>query len=143
VYVLQLSGNDRNSPPTLASPSTCASARESAAQCLHGYYPPIQLPTNSINLTGQVTDDASERDACKCVSKFNGPAPVTFANPGQTSTQVTFPVAGSYQLRLTASDRSDTYSDANIIVNPADQAPNRNAEWAGKLYPAHNTAPTP
>ncbi len=44
-------------------------------------------------------------------SRVSGPAPVTFANPSTATTSVSFPMAGTYRLRLTADDSQLTGSD--------------------------------
>src|SRR5208282_4723758 len=88
-----------------------------------GNYGAISLPTNTLTLQGTVTDDGLPNNTLIINwSQVNGPAPVTFANPNQRSTSVSFSIAGIYQLRLTASDTQLTsYSDALITVNASDQ----------------------
>jgi hypothetical protein len=90
-----------------------------------GGYNPISLPTNSLTLQGTVTDDGLPNNTLIIGwSQVAGPAAVTFANPSQPSTLVTFPVAGTYQLRLSASDTQLTSSnDTYITVNASDLGP--------------------
>src|SRR5262249_34835340 len=62
-------------------------------------------------------------------SKNSGPGTVTFANGSALTTTATFSTAGSYVLRLTASDTALTSSsDVTITVNPVNQAPTVNAD---------------
>ncbi len=59
---------------------------------------------------------------------MSGPASVSFDNPDATMTIARFGVAGTYLLRLTASDGELSSSDdLNIIVTPPNQAPTVNA----------------
>ena len=52
--------------------------------------------------------------------KVSGPGTVTFSGPNALTTSVTFSVAGTYVLRLTASDSvSSTSDDVTVTVNPA------------------------
>ena len=115
-----------------------------APQVSAGNYGAISLPTNSLTLQGTVTDDGLPNNTLIVNwSQVNGPAPVTFANPSQPSTQVTFAIAGTYQLRLTASDTQLTsYSDALITVNASDQGPKVNFQSTliYLVYPANSTS---
>jgi hypothetical protein len=50
---------------------------------------------------------------------LSGPGTVTFANASALSTTATFSIAGTYVLRLTASDTAlSSTSDVTIVVNP-------------------------
>jgi hypothetical protein len=92
----------------------------------------ITLPA-AANLSGTVTDDGLPNPPAAVTvtwSKDSGPGTVTFANPAAKATTATFSVAGSYVLRLTASDGALSASAAvTITVNPvpANQAPVVNA----------------
>jgi hypothetical protein len=57
-------------------------------------------------------------------SKVSGPGVVTFSSVTAQSTNASFSVAGTYVLRLTATDTALFASaDVTIVVNPANQAP--------------------
>src|SRR5262249_59964984 len=84
----------------------------------------IALPANTVSLVGSVSDDGlpSGSSLTQQWSEVSGPAAVDFSTPTSTTTQATFPVAGTYDLRLTASDTQLTGSaDAIITVLPAPQ----------------------
>ncbi len=82
----------------------------------------ITLPINTVSLPATVTDDGLPNPPAtvtKIWSKVSGPGTVTFANPATASTTATFSAAGSYVLRLTASDSLlTTTQDITVTVNP-------------------------
>jgi PKD repeat protein len=125
VYVLQLSANDTQLTSTATVTIAVLPPVNQPPSVSAGLYQTITLPTNSVTLSGQASDDGLPSGVLiTSWSEVNGPAAVTFASPNQLSTQVTVPVAGTYQLRLTASDTQLTsYSDTYVTVNPGDQAP--------------------
>jgi hypothetical protein len=91
----------------------------------------ITLPATA-SLNGTATDDGLPNPPATLStswSKVSGPGTVTFGNAGQLATTATFSVAGSYVLRLTATDGAlTTTDDVAITVNPpANQAPVVNA----------------
>jgi hypothetical protein len=89
----------------------------------------ITLPA-SANLQGSATDDGKPSGTLTTTwSKFSGPGTVTFGNVKATSTTASFSTAGSYVLRLSASDGPLTStSNVTITVNPTiNQAPTVNA----------------
>ena len=62
----------------------------------------------------------ARRHADDDVAKFSGPGSVTFGNASALSTTASFSAAGTYVLRLTASDGAlSTSDDVTIDVNPA------------------------
>lgn len=86
----------------------------------------ITLPTNSVTLAASVKDDGKPVGAAvtSLWSQVSGPAPVVFANPNSAFTKVTFSAAGTYVLRITASDTQlSSSSDVAIVVNPQPNAP--------------------
>ena len=123
-YVLQLSATDtqlssnstvtitvnpQNQPPTVAA---------GAAQT-------IRLPAAAA-LSGTATDDGlpSGSHLTTTWSQVSGPGTATFSAANATSTQASFSTAGTYVLRLSASDTQLTStSDVTITVLPANQAP--------------------
>jgi hypothetical protein len=82
----------------------------------------ITLPATAA-LNGTVTDDGRPNPpglVTTTWSKVSGPGTVTFANANVKATTATFSVAGTYVVRLTASDSALSASDtAQIIVNAA------------------------
>ncbi|MFN8066057.1 MAG: Ig-like domain-containing protein [Vicinamibacterales bacterium] len=90
--------------------------------------PTVTLP-NGASLSGTVTDDGLPTGATVTTqwTQLSGPGATTFANAASATTTATFSVAGSYVLRLTASDTDKTaFADVSITVNPAppvNQAP--------------------
>jgi hypothetical protein len=81
----------------------------------------ITLP-NSASLNGNVTDDGFPQPANLSISwsKVSGDGNVTFSSPTSAQTTVTFSSAGTYVLKLTASDGELTGEDTvTITVNPA------------------------
>src|SRR6185437_7417172 len=86
----------------------------------------ISLPTNTVGISGTVTDDGfpTGSSLTETWTEVSGPAPVTFSTPNQSGTQATFTAAGTYTLQLTASDSQlSTSAIATVIVKPANQAP--------------------
>ncbi|HUL80025.1 MAG TPA: FG-GAP-like repeat-containing protein, partial [Vicinamibacteria bacterium] len=86
----------------------------------------ISLPTTVASLAGTVTDDGlpAGSPVASAWSLVSGPGPVVFADPGQPSTTATFAGAGSYTLRLTATDtRLTAHDDVVVTVTPPNQPP--------------------
>jgi Bacterial Ig-like domain len=82
----------------------------------------ITLP-NTATLTGTATDDGlpSASSLTSTWSKVSGPGTVTFGNAGQPSTTAAFSLAGTYVLRLTASD--GTLSSQDVLSVNVTAAP--------------------
>jgi hypothetical protein len=82
----------------------------------------ITLPAPA-NLNGTASDDGLPNPPGVLTTTWSvvsGPGTVTFGNAGAKATTATFSVAGSYILRLTASDSALTASDdLAVTVNPA------------------------
>jgi RHS repeat-associated protein len=81
-------------------------------------------------LRGAACDDAqpSNRKLALSWSKLSGPGAVTFARPNSVTTEVTFGVPGTYELKLTADDSAHTRSDTIIVeVVPGNEPPVVNA----------------
>jgi uncharacterized protein (DUF1800 family) len=84
----------------------------------------VQLPgfaqTSSVSLTGTLSDDGKPTAATLTWSTVGGPAPASFAAVHSASTGVTFSAAGTYVLRLSASDTVLTgYADTTVVVAPS------------------------
>src|SRR5207247_2582517 len=89
----------------------------------------ITLP-NVANLNGSTSDDGLPAGSTlsSIWSKVSGPGAVTFGNPNVTVTTATFSMAGTYVLRLTASDSQLSSSDDIVVaVIPENHAPAANA----------------
>jgi PKD repeat protein len=93
----------------------------------------ITLPSTA-SLTGTATDDGLPTGSTLTTSwsKASGPGTVTFSTGSSLNTTATFSLAGTYTLRLTASDGALTANDdVVVIVNAAatgvNQAPVVNA----------------
>ena len=82
----------------------------------------ITLPA-SASLSGTASDDGLPNPPATLTttwSAVSGPGTVTFANPAALATTASFSVAGTYTLRLTASDSALSASDDVVVtVNPA------------------------
>lgn len=80
----------------------------------------------SATLNGSVVDDGLPRNATVTSqwSMVSGPGLVTFADASSPATTATFSEAGTYVLRLTATDTALTASDEVIVtVTPPNRAP--------------------
>ena len=78
------------------------------------------------SLLGSVSDDGKPRGGALSAawSLVSGPGPASFADPAAPVTVVTFPVPGSYVLRLTATDGALAASDdVAVHANPANEPP--------------------
>jgi subtilisin family serine protease len=82
----------------------------------------ITLPATA-NLTGTATDDGLPNPPATLTttwSMVSGPGTVTFTNANALTTTAAFSAAGTYTLRLTASDSAlSTSDDVVITVNPS------------------------
>jgi hypothetical protein len=80
----------------------------------------ITLPS-SASLTGSASDDGKPNGTLTTTwSKTSGPGSVTFGNANALSTSATFSQAGTYVLRLTASDGAlSAFDELTVTVNPA------------------------
>ena len=87
----------------------------------------IQLPAGA-NLDGTVIDDGLPTGGTLTTSwtKVSGPGTVTFGNASLINTTATFSAAGTYVLRLTASDGSLSSSNTVTIVVQAPATPPEN-----------------
>jgi PKD repeat protein len=92
----------------------------------------ITLPAIA-TLSGTVSDDGLPTGSAltRSWSKVTGPGSVTFSNATSLNPTATFSAAGTYTLRLTASDGKATTTDDMIVVvsasTPANKAPVVNA----------------
>ena len=111
-------------PPPNAAPIVSAGADQSAT---------LSGSSIQVQLNGSASDDGLPSGSSLSVtwSQVSGPAAVSFSSSSSPSTQVAFSQAGSYTLRLTASDGTLTSTDDVIVtINPpapTNQAPVVNA----------------
>lgn len=83
----------------------------------------VQLPAQA-NLYAQVTDDGQPQAVTTTWSQVSGPGTVTFGDAAAVDTTAAFSVAGTYTLRLSATDGASSVSDDVVVtVQPADAAP--------------------
>ena len=85
----------------------------------------VKMPTSAV-LDGTVTDDGKPKPPGATTvtwSKVSGPGGVVFAHPKDADTTAAFDTAGTYVLRLTASDSQLTVKDEVTVVVTGDPAP--------------------
>jgi hypothetical protein len=112
LFVMVLSTCGRESPappasvPSNAAPEVAASAQLAEAAILH--------------LNGSAFDETlTGGDLTTQWTLVSGPGPVVFADPSRVDTTAAFTTAGTYILRLTASDGEFTASDdMTVVVQP-------------------------
>ncbi|HYF33159.1 MAG TPA: PKD domain-containing protein [Chitinophagaceae bacterium] len=84
----------------------------------------IQLPTNSVTLSGAASNDPDGTITAYAWTKIAGPAQYNIANAGNVSTSVTNLVAGAYSFRLVVTDNNGA-TDADTVVINVTPAPNQ------------------
>lgn len=93
---------------------------------------PATLDGVAANLIGRATNELSGTFATSW-SKVSGTGTATFSNAATPTTQVTFSQAGTYVLRLTATNSAgEIFNDLSINVSPN---PNVYSDWIGSTYP--------
>jgi hypothetical protein len=110
VMVLSACGGENPTPPASkppnAAPEVAASAQLAKAAIL-------QLTGSALDETlpgGELTTEWTQ---------VSGPGPVVFADSSRIDTTATFTTAGTYVLRLTASDGEFTITDdVTVVVQP-------------------------
>ncbi len=129
-YVLRLAANDGELITADEVQITVQPGAGNAAPTVNaGTDQTITLPAQAA-LDGTVTDDLlpSPPTLTTTWSLVSGPGTVTFQNANAVDTQASFSTAGTYVLRLTASDGQLSASDqVQITVQPANAAPTANA----------------
>lgn len=114
-YVLRLTANDGE---LSASDDVTVTVIENAApQVSAGQDQTVTLPS-AASLAGVVSDDGLPAGNTLTIgwSVVSGPGKVTFANPSSAETTASFSMAGSYVLRLTASDGQKSASDELTVT---------------------------
>ena len=78
----------------------------------------IQMPNDTIDLSGIITDDGLPENSTIQVSwsQTSGPSNASFVNPNEARTQVSFTEPGQYELRLTADDGEFSISDIMTVT---------------------------
>jgi RHS repeat-associated protein len=105
----------------------------------------ITLPAQA-SLSGTVSDDGLPANSTVSVvwSKVSGPGTVTFSNPALTATSAAFSTAGTYVLRLTATDSQLTAADDLVVtvqeVPPVNRPPAVNAGPAQTVTLPHTAS---
>jgi uncharacterized protein YjiK len=117
-YVLQLSASDGAlSASDVMQVTVQSGTGNTAPQVNAGPDQTITLPAQAA-LDGTVSDDGlpSPPTLTSTWSKVSGPGTVTFGNANAVDTQASFSVAGTYVIRLSASDGSLTTRDSVQIT---------------------------
>ncbi|HEV2705796.1 MAG TPA: Ig-like domain-containing protein, partial [Pyrinomonadaceae bacterium] len=117
--ILQVTENDVPPPPVNRPPAVEAGANQV-----------VTLPSDTVSLNGTAGDDGLPRGSALSVtwSVVSGPGTVSFGNPATVGTTATFVEAGTYVLKLTASDGMLTASDEmHVEIVPRNQPPTVNA----------------
>lgn len=123
VYVLRLTANDSELLTSDELTVTVApQGTNSAPNVTAGPDHEVRRP-ESVTLYGNATDDGlpSNSTLTHAWAKVSGPGSVTFASPNSARTDATFDAAGTYVLRLTASDTELSSSD-DVTVTVYDEA---------------------
>jgi RHS repeat-associated protein len=152
-YVLQLSANDSQYtsaiPVTIVVSSGAASGGTAQPPTVNAGAPQyITLPTNSVTLSGLVSDtNVPASQLSISWAMLSGPATVSFSNPNAATTLATFSSVGVYLLQLTVSDGTYTSNSiTTVVVNPAggsqltDQPPTLQVSAPGTVILPNNTA---
>jgi|GEM_PF-1476838 len=88
----------------------------------------IVSPTNQVTLKGSAVDDHMPHNTAGSMTsawtQISGPGNVTFTDATSPNTTATFPTAGTYVLRLTATDKASASTYDEITINVLSQAAN-------------------
>ena len=135
-YVLKLSASDGEltGEDTITITVNPAAAQNQPPIVNAGANQSITLPTNTVSLLGQVTDDGLPNPPAQTTvlwGKKDGNGTVIFSSPNSLATTATFSTSGTYTLTLSATDSElQSSNDIVITVNPEAQnniAPTVNA----------------
>jgi len=131
LYVLRLTGSDEAG--TSSDEVTVIATEENQSPTVNaGSDQTITLP-DAANLNGTIFDDGRPAGSVltSSWSRVSGPGSVIFGNPSVTMTTASFTEAGTYVLRLSASDSQfNSSDDLAVTVNaavPLNQPPTVNA----------------
>jgi hypothetical protein len=119
-YVLRLTASDGALSAADDVTVTVADAANLAPTVNAGADRSITLPSGT-TLTATVSDDGKPAPPAALTlswTRVSGPGTVTFSAPNAATTNASFSVAGTYVLRVTASDSAlSTTDDVTVIVN--------------------------
>jgi RHS repeat-associated protein len=123
-YVFRLTATDG---ALTASSDTTITVVENLPPIVHaGPDQSIELPASTVSLAGSTSDDGQPGTPIQYSwVKLAGPGDATFANAASATTTVELSVAGTYVLRLTASDGASSSSDDIRVTlrDPLNQPP--------------------
>ncbi|MBE7467018.1 MAG: PKD domain-containing protein [Planctomycetes bacterium] len=140
VHPLNREARTANGAPDLGAYESGAPAPNTAPVVDAGPARTITLPSTA-SLDGTVTDDGKPSGTLtQNWTKVSGPGTVTFANASAVDTTASFSVAGTYSLRLTASDSALSASDTVTVTVNAAPAPNRAPVVESDPFAAPNPA---
>ena len=85
----------------------------------------VELPAKAVSLAGSVTDDGLPPQSAVQTTwtVVSGPGPVSFADSASAATTATLSVAGTYVLRLSATDGARSSSDDVTVTLEAENEP--------------------
>lgn len=129
VYQFQLAvTNSQGATGTALAKVTVSSSANKAPSVGVGKDIYINLPANSVQLSGSARDEDGEIASYEW-SKVSGPANYKFSDPGSTATMVTGLVAGVYTFKLLVTDDkgAKASSSLNVIVLQGNKSPVANA----------------
>jgi RHS repeat-associated protein len=131
VYMLSLTADDGEyAASSILTITINAAAVNQPPMVNAGTDQALVLTTAPVSLNGNAADDGLPVGSSLSVvwTQTSGPAPAIFSNPNNAVTSIQFSVAGTYVLRLTASDGALSARDEVVItVTPANAAPTVNA----------------
>ena len=91
----------------------------------------ITLPTNTVNLNGNGSNDHDNNIATYLWAKISGPSTFSISNANVEQTQVTNLVEGIYQFELKVTDAGGLYDKDTVLVTVTDNTPEPGVYIAG------------
>jgi len=88
-----------------------------------------------LSIDSTVVDDGGAGSLTVAWSKFSGPGTVTYSAPAQADTDATFSASGTYVLRLTASDGTQTTTSDLMVTTGAAHLPWTNTDIGSVSLP--------
>ncbi len=123
VYLLRLTANDTQLSSSSDIVITVQSANGANQPPVVSAGPDLSivLPTNSVVLKGEASDDGLPSGQLNTTwTQLTGPVTASIASPNSLSTQVTFAATGTYTFQLTASDTQlNSSASLTVVVYPA------------------------
>ena len=125
-YVFQFKATDNHNLTSMATVTVTVQAAVPPTVSA-GSAQTIQLPTNSMTLTGTATGNSGATISSTAWSEINGPATAAIANGAGLSTGVSgMTVAGTYVFQLKATDNNGNSSTATVVITVEAAAPPAN-----------------